>query len=81
MLDINQIEPTNSLPRFYRQVIEGYITCNIDYNSKEQCFRHTCLWGNEKVLNKQKKVIFFPHSIESGIIKIDDIRFIDNKVN
>ena len=79
--DINQIEPIKTLPRFYRQVIEGYITCNIDHNSKEQCFRHTCLWGNEKLLNKQKKVIFFPHWIESGIIKIDDIRFIDNKVD
>ena len=79
--DINEIETLKSLPRFYKRVIEGYINCNINLNSKEQCLKHTCLWGNEKVLNKQKKIIYFPHWIESGFIKIDDIRLIDSKVD
>ena len=74
--DIEQMKLFGKIPIFYQWVIEGYIICNRNNSNGKQCIKQLCFWGNEHVVNKQNKVMYFPHWINSDFIKIKDIIFI-----
>ena len=69
----------SKLPEFYKQVIEGYCSCNnINYPSTHDELMNTSIWGNNTFLNKSKNIIYFPEWIKSGVVYVKDLQFQNN---
>ena len=82
--NITDTEAFVRLPNFYKQVIEGFIACNAAKDKKQdsdKCIKELCIWGNTKIVNRQNKALYFPKWIEIGIIRVQDIKFINNKID
>ena len=69
------------LPGFYKEVVEIFIECNLDNTAFNGCIRDFCICGNENIVNNQKQSLYFPIWTESGIIRVSDIRFINETID
>ena len=78
---ITKLRPFEKIPPFYKQVIEGYIQCNMLHNSQCVDVMEMCIWGNRHITNKTGEVLYFPYWIKSGIVQIKNINIIEGKID
>ena len=83
--DINCKNITNTgifkkLPGFFKEVVQSFAECNLGNTSSNGCIRDLCIWGNKSIVNSQKQSLYFSIWIESGIIRVGDIRFINKRM-
>ena len=65
-------------PPFFKQVIQGYIQCNVShtFQDKNAAFNdlQMYIWGNRHIFIKMGDMLYFQNWIKSGLVQINDLR-------
>ena len=77
-----QMSEFDKIPLFYQEVIIGHNTTNNKLKpTRRSEMLDMPLWGNKYIINGNNKVLMFKHWIEQNINTVNDLQFINNRLD